>query len=125
VGCDGGRSFVRQTAGIAFPGSDPTLSHLLAEAELTGEPEWSLRTDEIGIHALSKAEDGKVGIIVTERGVGTVEPTLDYLREALIAHYGSEYGVHNPSSITRFTDIVGCGIRPSRCRSPAIDYHDI
>ncbi len=104
VGCDGGRSLVRKAAGIAFPGSDPTLSHLLAEAELTGEPEWGLRTDEIGTHALSKTEDGKVGILVTERGVGTVEPTLDDLREALIAHYGSDYGVRNPSFITRFTD---------------------
>lgn len=106
VGCDGGRSFVRRAAGIAFPGSDPTLSHLLAEAELTGAPEWGLRTDEIGTHALNKTDDGKVAILVTERGVGTVEPTLEYLREALIAHYGSDYGVHNPSFITRFTDMT-------------------
>ena len=106
VGCDGGRSFVRKAAGIAFPGSDPTLSHLLAEAELTEEPELGLRTDEIGIHALTKTDDGKVGIIVTERRIGAVEPTLDDLREAMIAHYGSDYGVHDPSFIFRFTDMT-------------------
>ena len=34
VGCDGGRSLVRKAAGIEFPGSDPTTSNLIAEAEI-------------------------------------------------------------------------------------------
>ena len=34
VGCDGGRSLVRKAAGIEFPGSDPTTSNIIAEAEL-------------------------------------------------------------------------------------------
>src|SRR5438876_5891689 len=34
VGCDGGRSLIRKAAGIAFLGSDPTTSNLIAEAEL-------------------------------------------------------------------------------------------
>ena len=106
VGCDGGRSLVRKAAAIGFPGSDPTISHLLAEAELTGEPEWGLRSDAIGIHALSQTENGKVGILVTENGVGGAEPTLELLRERLIAHYGSDYGVHRPTYITRFTDMT-------------------
>lgn len=106
VGCDGGRSFVRKAAGIGFPGWDPTISHLLAEAELTGEPEWGLRSDAIGTHALSKTEDGKAGVMVTERGIGVAEPTLDHLREALIGHYGSDFGVHSPTFITRFTDMT-------------------
>src|SRR5205807_2222268 len=37
VGCDGGRSVVRKAAGVAFPGSDPTVSFLIAEVEMTGE----------------------------------------------------------------------------------------
>lgn len=106
VGCDGGRSFVRKTAEIGFPGSDPTISHLLAEAELTGEPEWGLHSDAIGTYALSKLESGKIGIMVTERGIGTAEPTLDLLRDALIAHHGTDYGVHSPTFITRFTDMT-------------------
>ena len=106
VGCDGGRSPVRKAAGIGFPGSDPTISHLLAEAELDGEPEMGLRKDAIGTHALSRTETGKVGIMVTERQVGGAEPTLALLREALIAHYGTDYGVRDPSYITRFTDMT-------------------
>ena len=39
VGCDGGRSLVRKAAGIEFPGWDPTTSNLIAEAEVTEEPE--------------------------------------------------------------------------------------
>src|SRR5262245_64731796 len=30
VGCDGGRSLIRKSAGIDFPGSDPTTSNLIA-----------------------------------------------------------------------------------------------
>src|SRR5688572_10705864 len=37
VGCDGGRSLVRKTAGIEFPGWDPTTSSVLAEVEMTGK----------------------------------------------------------------------------------------
>lgn len=106
VGCDGGRSFVRKAAGIAFPGSDPTINHLLAEAELAGDPKWGLHHDDIGTHALSQTEGGKAGIMVTERALSDVEPTLDQLREAMIAHFGTDYGVRNPTYITRFTDMT-------------------
>jgi 3-(3-hydroxy-phenyl)propionate hydroxylase len=34
----------------------------------------------------------------------TAEPTLGDLRAALIAVYGTDYGIHDPTSITRFTD---------------------
>jgi 2-polyprenyl-6-methoxyphenol hydroxylase-like FAD-dependent oxidoreductase len=62
VGCDGGRSVVRKAAGIEFPGWDPTMSFLLAEVEMafeTGEPpEWGIRHDALGVHALSGSKDG-------------------------------------------------------------------
>lgn len=106
VGCDGGRSLVRKHAGIGFPGTDPTVSHLLAEAELTDPPDFGLRGDAIGTHAMSPGENGKVGIMVTEAAIGTAEPTLDVLRQALVAHYGKDYGVHNPTYITRLTDMT-------------------
>ncbi len=109
VGCDGGRSLIRKATGIEFAGSDPTTSNLIAEAELTEEPpEWGIRRDAIGIHALSKLEDRKrVRVLVTERHVGaTTEPTLRDLSEALIAVYGTDYGIHSPTSISRFTDMT-------------------
>src|SRR5262249_27890360 len=58
VGCDGGRSVIRKAAGIAFPGSAPTTSNLIAEAELAEEPpEWGIRRDTVGIHVLSRLDD--------------------------------------------------------------------
>jgi 2-polyprenyl-6-methoxyphenol hydroxylase-like FAD-dependent oxidoreductase len=107
VGCDGGRSVIRKAAGIAFPGSDPTTSNLIAEAELADEPaEWGIRRDAVGIHSLSKTEDGRsVRVLVTEQHVGaTTEPTLRDLSDGLIAVYGTDYGIHSPTWISRFTD---------------------
>ena len=43
VGCDGGRSLIRKAAGIEFPGWDPTISYLIAEVEMTEEPELGIR----------------------------------------------------------------------------------
>jgi 3-(3-hydroxy-phenyl)propionate hydroxylase len=109
IGCDGGRSLIRKTAGIEFPGWDATTSNLIAEVELAEEPpEWGLRRDAHGIHSLSRMEDGvRVRVLVTERDVGhTTEPTLRDLSEALITVYGTDYGVHNPTWLSRFTDVT-------------------
>jgi 2-polyprenyl-6-methoxyphenol hydroxylase-like FAD-dependent oxidoreductase len=107
VGCDGGRSLIRKVAGIEFPGWDPTTSALIAQVEMAEEPEWGMRRDAIGVQALSRLEDGPVGVLVTELQVGhTTEPTLRDLSEALIAVYGTDYGVHSPTSISRFTDMT-------------------
>jgi len=54
VGCDGGRSVIRKAAGIEFPGWDPTTSTLIAQVEVTEEPEWGTRRDAIGVHAFSR-----------------------------------------------------------------------
>ena len=43
VGCDGGRSLVRKAAGIEFPGWDPTTSSLIAQVEMSEEPELGIR----------------------------------------------------------------------------------
>jgi len=108
VGCDGGRSIVRKTAGIAFPGSDATVSHLLAEVRLAEEPaEWGIRHHEtLGMFSLSKLDDtGLIHVLVTEKQPGlTGEPTLRDLSDGLTAVYGTDYGVHSPIWITRFTD---------------------
>ncbi len=108
VGCDGGRSLVRKTAGIEFPGWDATVSNLIAEVQMAGEPPLGLRRDAQGIRALTKAEDGKtVRVMLTERSVGrTGQPSLSDLSEELIASYGEDFGVHSPSWISRFTDMA-------------------
>jgi 3-(3-hydroxy-phenyl)propionate hydroxylase len=109
VGCDGGRSVIRKAAGIAFTGWDPTISHLLAEVKLDPkpdeEPQWGMHYDATGLHALSKIDDGLVRVLVTEQQVGGPdEPTLRDLSDRLIAVYGTNYGVHSPIWLTRFTD---------------------
>jgi 2-polyprenyl-6-methoxyphenol hydroxylase-like FAD-dependent oxidoreductase len=118
VGCDGGRSLIRKWAGIEFPGWEPTTSALLAEAEMTEEPELGVRRTPSGMHALGKVEyeiedgevvykpGGTVGVMLTESQVGTSEPTLRDLSEGLIAVYGTDYGIHSPTWITRFTDMT-------------------
>ena len=106
AGCDGGRSVARKAAGIAFPGWDPTVSHLIAEVELAEEAEWGMRNDALGLRSLSKLDDGGlVRVLVTEQQLGRIgEPALRDLSEALIAAYGTDYGVHSPVWISRFTD---------------------
>ncbi|BBZ43675.1 hypothetical protein MPRM_09560 [Mycobacterium parmense] len=111
VGCDGGRSVIRKAAGIGFPGWDPTTSYLLAEVRLrcaTGEePEWGIRHDALGVHALTETDGGRVRVMVTERRVGTAgEVGLRDLSEALIEVYGTDYGIHRPRWISRFTDMA-------------------
>jgi 3-(3-hydroxy-phenyl)propionate hydroxylase len=107
VGCDGGRSVVRKAAGIEFCGWDPTVSHLIAEVEMTEQPECGLRRDAHGIRSLSKLENEKaVRVVVTEQSLDrTNKPTLRDLSEALIVAYGTDFGVHSPTSISRFTDM--------------------
>ncbi|MCW3014053.1 MAG: putative aromatic compound monooxygenase YhjG [Solirubrobacterales bacterium] len=119
VGCDGGRSVIRKAAGIEFPGWDPTRSNLIAEVEMAEEPELGIRRDDIGIHGLGRVEyvirdgevvyndGGPVRVMVTERHLGpTSEPTLHELSEALIAVYGTDFGIHSPTWISRFTDMT-------------------
>jgi 3-(3-hydroxy-phenyl)propionate hydroxylase len=107
VGCDGGRSLVRKAAVIEFPGWAPTISCLIAEVEMDQEPEWGLRRDRAGIRSLSRSEAGPVRVLVTEQDIGhTSEPTLRDLSRALAAAYGTDYGIHSPAWISRFTDVT-------------------
>ena len=107
AGCDGGRSLIRKTAGIEFPGWDPTTSSLIAEVEMDGEPELGIRRDEKGTHALGRLEDGRVGVVVREEQAGqTGEPTLRDLSQALIAVRGTDYGLRKATWISRFTDMT-------------------
>jgi 2-polyprenyl-6-methoxyphenol hydroxylase-like FAD-dependent oxidoreductase len=119
VGCDGGRSLIRKAAGIEFPGWDPTTSNLIAEVEIAEEPPTGIHRNAFGVHSFGRREykirDGKVvymdggpvGVMVTEQHVGsTTEPTLRDLSETLIAVCGTDYGIHSPTWISRFTDMT-------------------
>ncbi len=108
VGCDGGRSGIRRAAGIDFPGWDATTSSMIAEVETQQEPELGVRRDEKGTHGIGRLEDGKrVRVVVREEHVERGgEPALDDLSRAMTAVWGSDFGAHSPTWISRFTDVT-------------------
>ena len=107
VGCDGGRSVVRKQAGIDFPGWDASTSWLLAEVDFAEAPAWGIRRGEKGVNAIGKRDDGKAGVVLVEPHVEQRdEPTLEELRAALVAVYGTDFGVRDVTFLSRFTDMA-------------------
>lgn len=105
VGCDGGRSLVRKLAGIEFTGWDASVSYLLAEASITQEPPWGIVRGDRGINGIGKLGEGRMRVALVESQVRQgEEPTLDELREALVAVHGSDFGVHAVTWLSRFSD---------------------
>ena len=101
------------------PGWDPTVSNLIAEVELAEEPKWGIRRDAVRRPWLRQVEvrnprrrGGLSGWRAAagdgDRTAGRTagEPTLRDLSEALIAVYGTDYGIHSPTWISRFTDMA-------------------
>jgi 3-(3-hydroxy-phenyl)propionate hydroxylase len=107
VGCDGGRSVVRKSAGIEFPGLDPSTSWMIAEVEMEEEPEIGVRPEGGGIGPVNRAEGGgPYGVVVKEQRIEVdPQPTMQDLGEALVATYGTDFGAHSPTRLARFTDM--------------------
>ena len=107
VGCDGARSVVRKTAGIDFSGWDPTTSWIIAEVRTTEVPTWGLRVDATGAtQAIGKGDSGEARMVLMDREPTSGEPTLRDLKQRLIDIYGSDFGVHDPIWLSRFTDMT-------------------
>jgi 2-polyprenyl-6-methoxyphenol hydroxylase-like FAD-dependent oxidoreductase len=119
VGCDGGRSLIRKAAGIEFAGWDATTSNLIAEVESAELPPLGIHHTALGVHSFGRTkyeirggeiiylDEGPLRVMVTEAHVGAMtEPTLRDLSEALIAACGTDYGIHSPTWISRFTDMT-------------------
>ena len=103
VGCDGGRSSIRKQAGIDFPGSEPSTSYLIAEAEMASEPAWGIRYAGRGIHGLGKLGDEKRVRLVTTEGELRQggEPTLDDLRAAGLGEPATAKGRQSQMGLCR------------------------
>jgi 2-polyprenyl-6-methoxyphenol hydroxylase-like FAD-dependent oxidoreductase len=108
VGCDGGRSLIRKIAGIDFRGWDPTTSWMIAEVEMDEEPEFGIHRDRSGTHAINRREAGEpIRVLIQEPPVDTShEPSMSELRDALLAVYGTDYGLRRANWISRFTDMT-------------------
>lgn len=112
VGCDGGRSLVRARLGVAFPGEPAQTEWLLGEVEVTTPPDEIAAVSE----EVRKTHRG-FGIGPTGNGwyravvpAATVAedrasvPTLQEFRDQLRAYADTDFGVHSPRWLSRFTD---------------------
>ncbi|MDR5699607.1 FAD-dependent monooxygenase [Agromyces aerolatus] len=112
VGCDGGRSLVRRSLGVEFPGEAAQTEWLLAELEVT------MPDDEL-TELVARVRETHRGFGVGPAGNGlhravvpaatvaedrTTPPTLDEFRAQLRAYAGTDFGAHAPRWLSRFTD---------------------
>ena len=108
VGCDGGRSVIRKAAGIDFAGFDASRSYMIAEVEMDAAPPIGMRPEGGGIGPVDREKGGSpYGVVLLEAEVEHADdPTLQDLRAALVAAYGTDFGVHDPTRLSRFTDMT-------------------
>lgn len=106
VGCDGGRSVVRKAAGIDFVGLDASTSWMIAEVELASVPPVGPHPDGGGVGPVDPSVDGgPYRVVLVEREAEhDGDPDLDDLRAALRHSYGDDFGAHDPTFVSRFTD---------------------
>lgn len=105
VGCDGGRSRVRERAGIAFEGEAATTSWLIAEVELDEPPPFGHRRDALGTHAIGRrSPDEPIRVVLTEPRLVRGPATIDELRAALVGAYGTDFGLRGVGWLSRFSD---------------------
>jgi 3-(3-hydroxy-phenyl)propionate hydroxylase len=106
VGCDGGRSVVRKAAGIDFPGLNPSVSFVIAEVEMADAPEVGVRPEGGGIGPVDPSSaGGPYRVALKEARIDHENAaTFDDVRDALVRSCGTDYSVHSPSWISRFTD---------------------
>jgi hypothetical protein len=81
---------------------------MIAQVEMDEEPEIGMRPEGGGIGPVDRERGGPpYGVVLTERDPNrTVEPTLQDLRDALVAVYGTDFGLRRAIWISRFTDMA-------------------
>jgi hypothetical protein len=80
---------------------------MIAEVEMDTEPQIGIRPEGGGIGPVNRETGGNPyrAVLREPTTEHSTEPTLDDLRELLVALYGTDYGVHDPRWISRFTDM--------------------
>jgi 2-polyprenyl-6-methoxyphenol hydroxylase-like FAD-dependent oxidoreductase len=107
VGCDGGRSTVRAAAGIAFPGSDATITGYQAEAEVEDPAAlrrgWQRTATGVASYELcpSRVVSIEFGGSPEDRAAPV---TLDDVQASLRRTSASAVTLRAARSLTRFTD---------------------
>ena len=112
VGCDGGRSTVRELLGVGFPGEPTRAETLLGEVEVAAPPDTlnaviaEVRKTQKRFGAVPLG-DGLYRLVVPADGVArdrTVPPALDELKEQVRKLAGTDFGMHSPRWLSRFGD---------------------
>jgi 2-polyprenyl-6-methoxyphenol hydroxylase-like FAD-dependent oxidoreductase len=107
VGCDGGRSVIRKLAGIDFAGWDASVSYLIAECQMKGEPPLGIRPGPKGTNAIGRRDDGQLGMVLIEDEVKQGDdPSIDDLKAALVAFYGRDFDLYDVTWLSRFSDMT-------------------
>ncbi|MDA2804764.1 monooxygenase [Nocardiopsis suaedae] len=106
VGCDGGRSRVREAAGIGFPGTDETLTGVLGDvAVIDGDPAVLDRARERGV-LVAPLEGGLTRLVFVDpermRVPSRAPVTLEEFRASLVRICGTDCGVADPRWLSRF-----------------------
>jgi 2-polyprenyl-6-methoxyphenol hydroxylase-like FAD-dependent oxidoreductase len=109
VGCDGGRSAVRKLVGIGFPGTDATMTSLLADVELAEPPDTALLGARCagGDYSVIGFEPGWYRVITSryDRVADRDAPVdVEQVRETMISLAGTDFGMHSPRWVSRFAD---------------------
>ncbi|KOU08884.1 monooxygenase [Streptomyces sp. NRRL F-5755] len=118
VGCDGGRSVVRQSAGIAFPGTDETLTGVLGDFAAI-DPD-ALDAARAGGVLVAPMEDGLTRLVLIDperMRVPAAEPvTLEEFRASLTRMCGTDCGIADPRWLSRFGNAtrLAAGYRSGR-----------
>ncbi|MER5407478.1 FAD-dependent monooxygenase [Streptomyces sp. NPDC002769] len=105
VGADGARSVVRQEAGIDFPGSETSAYGFLGEVVLDRPPLTPGFTalNEAGRLLVVPLPGGRFRVTGYDPLNQTREPmTLDELRDASVRIAGTDFGMRDPSWLSRF-----------------------
>jgi len=109
VGADGAHSVVRRKLGIPFPGQSAIRSVMLADVQLTDPPGQVLQiaANQAGLAFLAPFTDDLYRVIAWNRDqeVADTEPVdLDEIRRTTRLVLGSDFGIHDPQWMSRFSN---------------------
>ncbi|MFI6001376.1 monooxygenase [Streptomyces sp. NPDC051366] len=104
AGCDGGRSIVRQEAGIDFPGTAETLTGILGDFTVA-DPDSLGRARAKGVLAIP-LEGGLTRFVLIDpermRTPAGEPATVEEFRDSLVRICGSDCGIDRPRWLSRF-----------------------
>ncbi|MFC3997277.1 FAD-dependent monooxygenase [Nocardiopsis sediminis] len=107
AGCDGTRSTVRTTAGIEFPGTPSTVLGWLGDVILDSPPPPGFSAFTLhGGAMVAPLPGGRYRVVGVSPGSLTAEwpgdLTMDELRNNTVAIAGDDFGMRDPSWLSRF-----------------------